>query len=98
VIKKDDLKKSQAQKNDGQQNWPDAVRQRISRCVFPHRRVGAEARFGLLRQVDVISTVSGGSIIGALNYLHLKQLFEATKVATVAERDCLEISEQIESN
>ncbi len=36
------------------------------------------AELGLLRRVEVISTVSGGSIVGALLYLHLKRLLEST--------------------
>jgi NTE family protein len=35
------------------------------------------ADLGLLRSVSVISTVSGGSIVGAFYYLHLKRLLEA---------------------
>lgn len=37
------------------------------------------AKQGLLKSVAVISTVSGGSIIGALYYLHLKKLLESKK-------------------
>ncbi|MBX9810201.1 MAG: patatin-like phospholipase family protein [Burkholderiales bacterium] len=40
------------------------------------------ADMGLLRSVEVISTVSGGSIIGALYYLHVKKLLE-----TVPDKD-----------
>jgi NTE family protein len=37
------------------------------------------AELGLLREVQVVSTVSGGSIVGALYYLHLKNLFESVE-------------------
>jgi len=41
-----------------------------SRAAFFHIGVLASmAEVGLLRQVEVISTVSGGSIVGALYYL-----------------------------
>ncbi len=47
------------------------------RASFYHIGVLAQmAEHGLLRHVEVISTVSGGSIIGALYYLHLKKLLE----------------------
>lgn len=47
------------------------------RAAFFHLGVLARlAEVGLLRQVEVISTVSGGSIIGALYYLHVKDLLE----------------------
>jgi NTE family protein len=49
------------------------------RAAFFH--VGVLARLaeqGVLRQVEVISTVSGGSIVGALYYLRLKELLEST--------------------
>src|SRR3970040_624926 len=35
------------------------------------------ADLGMLRRVEVISTVSGGSIIGALHYLYLRALLES---------------------
>jgi predicted acylesterase/phospholipase RssA len=42
--------------------------------------IGVVARLadeGLLRQVRVISTVSGGAIVGALYYLHVLRLLES---------------------
>jgi len=48
---------------------------------------------GLLRHVEVISTVSGGSIIGALYYLHIKQLLESKADNEITDQDykvCLE--------
>ncbi|HVD49595.1 MAG TPA: patatin-like phospholipase family protein, partial [Gaiellaceae bacterium] len=48
------------------------------RAAFFHIGVLAcLAELGLLRLVQVISTVSGGSIVGALYYLHVKNLLEA---------------------
>jgi predicted acylesterase/phospholipase RssA len=48
------------------------------RAAFFHLGVLAQmARLGLLHQVEVISTVSGGSVIGALYYLHLRELLQA---------------------
>lgn len=47
------------------------------RAAFFHVGILAQmAMLGLLRHVEVISTVSGGSIIGALYYLHVKRLLE----------------------
>jgi NTE family protein len=67
------------------------------RAAFFHLGVLAQmAQQGLLRHVEVISTVSGGSIIGALYYLHLKKLFEAKSDKEVADRDYQLIMERIE--
>lgn len=58
------------------------------RASFFHIGVLAQlARHGLLRHVDVISTVSGGSIAGALYYLHVKDLLESKADATVTDDD-----------
>ncbi|HEX8854913.1 MAG TPA: patatin-like phospholipase family protein [Thermoleophilaceae bacterium] len=47
------------------------------RASFFHIGVLARlAELGVLRRVEVISTVSGGSIVGALWYLHAKKLLE----------------------
>lgn len=49
------------------------------RAAFFHIGVlAALAELGLLRKVRVLSTVSGGSCIGALYYLHVKRLLEST--------------------
>ena len=48
------------------------------RAAFFHLGVLARlAELGLLRQIEVISTVSGGSIVGAAYYLRLKRLLES---------------------
>ncbi len=45
------------------------------------------AELDLLRGVEVISTVSGGSIVGALYYLHLKRLLESKPDARISPQD-----------
>ena len=48
------------------------------RASFFHLGVLARmAEMGMLRHVEVISTVSGGSIVGAAYYLGLKSLLES---------------------
>jgi len=54
------------------------------------------AEVGLLRQVGVISTVSGGSIIGAVLYLHLKDLLENVPDAEITDEHYVRIVKHIE--
>ncbi|MEE9123911.1 MAG: patatin-like phospholipase family protein [candidate division NC10 bacterium] len=54
------------------------------------------AEFGLLRHVEVISTVSGGSIIGALYYVHLKCLLEEKEDSQVTDTDYLSLVQELE--
>jgi NTE family protein len=54
------------------------------------------AELGLLRQVEVISTVSGGSIVGALYYLHAKRLLETKPDAQIGDADYVELVAQVE--
>ena len=69
------------------------------RAAFFHAGVLAQmAQSGLLRHVEVLSTVSGGSIIGALYYLHLKNLLESKPDAEITDRDYQEIIERIEQD
>lgn len=69
------------------------------RASFFHIGVLAQmARLGLLRHVEVISTVSGGSIIGALYYLHVKKLLEAKADEEIADQDYVAIIERIEED
>jgi NTE family protein len=57
------------------------------RAAFFHIGVLARlAELGVLRQVEVISTVSGGSIVGAAYYLRLKWMLESTPQAEVTDR------------
>ena len=52
----------------------------------------------MLRHVEVISTVSGGSIIGALYYLHVKELLERKADTDITDQDYVEIVRKIESD
>jgi len=68
------------------------------RASFYHIGVLAQmAEQGLLRQVEVISAVSGGSIIGALYYLHLKKLLESKIDAEITDQDYVQIVQRIET-
>lgn len=67
------------------------------RASFFHVGVLAQmAALGLLRHVEALSTVSGGSIIGALYYLHLKQLLESKTDDEITDRDFVALVERIE--
>jgi len=66
------------------------------RAAFFH--IGVLARLadaGLLRCVRVISTVSGGAIVGALYYLHVLRLLESRADKIIEDVDYREIVEQI---
>ena len=68
------------------------------RAAFFH--VGVLARMaerGLLRKVEVISTVSGGSIVGAQLYLHLKDLHENVPAAEITDEHYVKIVEHLET-
>lgn len=49
------------------------------------------AELGTLRQVQVISTVSGGSILGAYYYLHLKWLLEDPRRQPLGDDDYVDV-------
>ncbi len=67
------------------------------RAAFFHIGVLAGlAELGLLRPVQVISTVSGGSIVGALYYLHVKNLLETKPDAEIGDEDYVEIVAAVE--
>src|SRR5438552_14311818 len=67
------------------------------RAAFFHVGVLAKlAELGLLRRIEVISTVSGGSIIGALFYLHLKNLLEDKPDTAITDADYLQIVREVE--
>lgn len=67
------------------------------RAAFFHIGVLARmAELGLLRQVRVISTVSGGSIVGALYYLHVRALLQAVPDAKVTDDHYLRLVEHLE--
>ena len=62
------------------------------RAAFFHIGVlGALAELGLLRKVRVLSTVSGGSCVGALYYLHVKQLLEEKDDGEIDDLDFVRI-------
>lgn len=67
------------------------------RAAFFH--IGVLARLselGLLRPVQVISTVSGGSIVGALYYLHVKNLLESKADSEITDADYVEVVQAVE--
>ncbi|MCF6796735.1 patatin-like phospholipase family protein [Bacillus sp. ET1] len=67
------------------------------RASFFHIGVLARmADLGLLRHVEVISTVSGGSIIGTLYYLHVKKLLQEKADCDIKDEDYQEIIKKIE--
>ncbi|MFO1429891.1 MAG: patatin-like phospholipase family protein [Candidatus Competibacteraceae bacterium] len=69
------------------------------RASFFHIGVLAQlAMQGLLRRIEVISTVSGGSIIGALYYLHVRNLLEAKPDDTITDQDYKVLIERIEQD
>src|SRR5919109_4885068 len=72
--------------NDGRSPLGLALTGGGFRAAFFHVGVLAQlAQFGLLRRVEVLSTVSGGSIVGALYYLHLKNLLDSRADAEIAD-------------
>lgn len=69
------------------------------RAAFFH--IGVLARLGelgVLRRVEVISTVSGGSIVGALYYLHVRDLLQTKADAEVTDQDYIDIVARIEQD
>ena len=67
------------------------------RASFFHIGLLAQmAEQGVLKSVAVISTVSGGSIIGALYYLHLKNLLESKADKDITDQDYINIIQVIE--
>ena len=67
------------------------------RASFFH--VGVLARLaetGTLRNVEVISTVSGGSILGALYYLALKDLLESVPDAEITDEHYVAVVRRVE--
>lgn len=68
------------------------------RASFFHIGLLAQmAEQGLLKSIAVISTVSGGSIIGALYYLHLKHLLESKADKDISDQDYIKIVQTIET-
>src|SRR5690625_2560909 len=66
------------------------------RAAFFHLGMLAHlADNGVLRHVEVISAVSGGSIIATLYYLHVKQLLESTHDSKITDADYRSIIERM---
>ncbi|MFK5947261.1 MAG: patatin-like phospholipase family protein [Methylococcales bacterium] len=55
------------------------------------------AELGLLRQVEVISTVSGGSILGAAYYLKVKNLLESKADDEIFDSDYVKLVNELET-
>lgn len=67
------------------------------RAAFFHLGLLARmAELDKLRGIEVISTVSGGSIIGALYYLHIKKLLESKPDKEIKADDYLHIVHKLE--
>ena len=67
------------------------------RAAFFHIGVLAKlAELGLLRSIEAISTVSGGSIVGALYYLHVKNLLETKENDAISDADYVELMRNVE--
>jgi NTE family protein len=67
------------------------------RAAFFH--VGLLARMaelGVLRRVEVLSCVSGGSIVGALYYLHVRDLLQTKPEREVTDADYVRIVDHVE--
>ncbi len=82
----------------GDGKWGLALSGGGFRAAFFHVGVLAQmADLGLLRRIEVISTVSGGSIIGALYYLHVKRLLEEKPDGDVTDQDYVDRVKEIEA-
>src|SRR5439155_12171115 len=69
------------------------------RAAFFHIGVLARlAELGRLRQIEVISTVSGGSIVGAAYYLYVKNLLESTPNSAITDDHYVEIVKKLEAH
>lgn len=82
-----------------------AIRQRLGlalsgggfRASFFHLGVLARmAEMGLLRHVEAISAVSGGSIVGALYYLRLRELLMGTEDAEITGQHYVDLVARVE--
>ncbi len=67
------------------------------RASFYHIGVLARmAELGMLRHVESISTVSGGSIVGAAYYLLLKNLLESKTDGDISNQDYVDLVQRLE--
>ncbi len=65
-------------------------------ALFEIGALAALAETGELQDVEVISCVSGGSIIGTYYYLHLKALLESKTDAEISNQDYINMVKEIE--
>ncbi len=69
------------------------------RASFYHLGVLARlAELDALKDIEVLSTVSGGSIVGALYYLKIKELLETKKDSEITKKDYIRIVRQIQDD
>ncbi len=69
------------------------------RASFFHIGILAQmAEKGLLRHVEVISTVSGGSILGVAYYILLKRLLESKSDADIVDQDYVDLVAELEAS
>ena len=69
------------------------------RASFYHIGVLAKmAELGILKHVESISTVSGGSIVGAAYYLLLKELLERKPDEEIVDADYVRVVEKLETH
>jgi predicted acylesterase/phospholipase RssA len=67
------------------------------RASFFHIGVLARlAEVGRLHEIEVISTVSGGSIVGTLYYLHVKRLLESKEDGEITPEDYVQVVNRVE--
>lgn len=67
------------------------------RASFYHVGVLAKmAELGILKHVESISTVSGGSIVGVAYYLLLKQLLESKTDSEITDQDYVDLVQRLE--
>jgi predicted acylesterase/phospholipase RssA len=67
------------------------------RASFFHIGVLARlAEVGRLHEIEVISTVSGGSIVGVLYYLHVKRLLESKEDSEIKPEDYVQVVNRVE--
>jgi NTE family protein len=69
------------------------------RASFYHIGILAQmAEKGLLRKVEVISTVSGGSILGVAYYILLKRLLESKADSEILDQDYIDLVAELEES
>ncbi len=91
--------------NDNPSRVPSASHARLGlalsgggfRAAFFHLGVLARmAELDLLRQVEVLSTVSGGSVIGSMYYLKVRKLLQEHRDEEIGSEDYVQIVSDLE--